>query len=96
MKKLKHKITYGKNVYDKREINAVVKTLKKTTQMSKNVSEFENVIDEVREQFTFGIEFSKSTELLSEEINSNTHSNSEHKIFLPNRLSLGRENSAIE
>ena len=44
MKNLKQKITYGKNVYDNREINAVVKTLKKTTQMSKNVSEFENKI----------------------------------------------------
>ena len=38
------KITYGKNVYNSEEINAVVKTLKKTTQMSKNVFKFENKI----------------------------------------------------
>ena len=37
-------VPYAKNVYDYQEINAVVKTLKKTTQMSKNVSEFENKI----------------------------------------------------
>ena len=43
-----------------------------------NVSEFENVIDEVREQFTFEIEFSKSTELLAEEINSIENSVSIH------------------
>ena len=38
------KIPYGKNVYGKEEINAVVNCLKKTTQMSKNVSIFENKI----------------------------------------------------
>ena len=37
-------VPYAKNVYDYQEINAVVKTLKKTTQMSKNVSKFENKI----------------------------------------------------
>jgi hypothetical protein len=29
------KIPYGKNVYDNNEINAVIKTLKKSTQMGK-------------------------------------------------------------
>ncbi len=38
------KISYGKNVYDKKEINAVLKTLKKSTQMGKSVSEFETQI----------------------------------------------------
>ena len=38
------KISYGKNVYGKEEINAVVKQLKKTTQMGKNVYKFENKI----------------------------------------------------
>ena len=37
-------ISYGKNVYGKEEINAVVKTLKKTTQMGSNVKSFENKI----------------------------------------------------
>ena len=35
------KITYGKNVYDNKEINAVLKTLKNSTQMGKSVSTFE-------------------------------------------------------
>ena len=35
------RITYGKNVYGKEEISAVVKQLKKTTQMSDSVREFE-------------------------------------------------------
>ena len=34
-------ISYGKNVYGKEEINAVIKTLKRTTQMSSNVNLFE-------------------------------------------------------
>ena len=38
------KISYGKNVYDKREINAVLKTLKNSTQMGKSVETFENKI----------------------------------------------------
>ena len=38
------KISYGKNVYDKKEINAVLKTLKKSTQMGKNVDLFEKKI----------------------------------------------------
>tara|TARA_B100001057_G_scaffold445692_1_gene483587 strand:+ start:2118 stop:3323 length:1206 start_codon:yes stop_codon:yes gene_type:complete len=42
---LKNKfISYGKNVYGKEEINAVLNTLKKTTQMSKNVNIFEKKI----------------------------------------------------
>ena len=38
------KITYGKNVYNKDEINAVVKTLKNSTQMGDSVNLFENKI----------------------------------------------------
>jgi len=37
-------ISYGKNVYGKEEINAVLNTLKKTTQMSKNVNIFEKKV----------------------------------------------------
>jgi CDP-4-dehydro-6-deoxyglucose reductase, E1 len=47
MKNLKQKISYGKNVYNHEEINAVVKTLKKTTQMSKNVLDFESKISKI-------------------------------------------------
>jgi len=39
-----NKISYGKNVYDKKEINAVLKTLKNSTQMGKSVKIFENKI----------------------------------------------------
>ena len=39
-----NKISYGKNVYDNREIKAVIKTLKKSTQMGKSVNLFENKI----------------------------------------------------
>ena len=42
--KINTKITYGKNVYDNKEISAVVKTLKKSTQMGKSISEFEKKI----------------------------------------------------
>tara|TARA_B100000674_G_C37902236_1_gene944302 strand:- start:52 stop:1239 length:1188 start_codon:yes stop_codon:yes gene_type:complete len=38
------KISYGKNVYGKEEINSVIKQLKTTTQMGKSVSKFENLI----------------------------------------------------
>ena len=38
------KITYGKNVYNNLEISAVVKQLKKTTQMGKSVNKFEKKI----------------------------------------------------
>ena len=38
------KITYGKNVYDNREIRAVVNQLKKSTQMGYSVKKFESKI----------------------------------------------------
>ncbi len=41
------KISYGKNVYDKKEINAVLKTLKKSTQMGKSVEIFEKKIAKI-------------------------------------------------
>ncbi len=41
---MKMRISYGKNVYDKREINAVLNTLKKSTQMGISVSNFEKKI----------------------------------------------------
>jgi CDP-6-deoxy-D-xylo-4-hexulose-3-dehydrase len=41
------KISYGKNVYDKREINAVIKTLKKSTQMGSAVTEFEKKVSKL-------------------------------------------------
>ena len=44
---MKNKISYGKNVYDKKEINAVLKTLKKSTQMGKSVETFENKISKL-------------------------------------------------
>ena len=39
-----NKISYGKNVYDEKEINAVLKTLKNSTQMGKSVEIFEKKI----------------------------------------------------
>ena len=47
MDKLNFKIPYGKNVYDKKEINAVTKVLKKRTQMGKCVSEFEKKVSKL-------------------------------------------------
>ena len=44
MKKSSFKISYGKNVYDKKEINAVINTLRKSTQMGNSVSMFESKI----------------------------------------------------
>jgi len=44
MKNKKNFISYGKNVYDKFEINAVLKTLKKGTQMGHAVNSFESKI----------------------------------------------------
>mgnify|MGYP001354714528 CR=1 FL=1 len=41
------KISYGKNVYDNKEIKAVLNTLKKTTQMGKNVFQFEKKIKNI-------------------------------------------------
>ena len=38
------KITYGKNVYGKEEISAVVKQLQQTTQMGKSVQKFERSV----------------------------------------------------
>jgi CDP-4-dehydro-6-deoxyglucose reductase, E1 len=43
----KNKITYGKNVYDKNEINAVLRTLNKSTQMGDDVINFENKISKL-------------------------------------------------
>ena len=40
MKNKMTKIPYGKNVYDNNEINAVIKTLKKSTQMGSSVGSF--------------------------------------------------------
>jgi len=44
MKNKFNKIPYGKNVYDIKEINAVIKTLKKSTQMGVSVNAFENKV----------------------------------------------------
>ena len=44
---MQKKIYYGKNVYDHKEINAVLKTLKKRTQMASSVSEFENKVSKI-------------------------------------------------
>ena len=39
-----NKIPYGKNVYDNKEIKAVIKTLKNSTQMGLSVNKFEKKI----------------------------------------------------
>ena len=44
------KISYGKNVYGKEEIKAVVTQLKKTTQMSASVKKFENKVSKIFEK----------------------------------------------
>ncbi len=41
------KITYGKNVYNNLEIQAVVNQLKKSTQMGKSVTKFENKVSKI-------------------------------------------------
>jgi len=41
------KISYGKNVYDKKEILSVINTLKISTQMGKNVANFEKKIGKI-------------------------------------------------
>ena len=41
------KISYGKNIYNQKEINAVVSQLKKTTQMGKSVHKFEDQISKI-------------------------------------------------
>jgi len=43
---IKSKVTYGMNLYGSKEINAVKNSLKKTTLMGKNVSEFEKRVSE--------------------------------------------------
>ena len=43
----KTKISYGKNVYNNEEINAVIKTLKKSTQMGTSVKNFEEKISKL-------------------------------------------------
>tara|TARA_B100000900_G_scaffold411973_1_gene432757 strand:- start:16156 stop:17364 length:1209 start_codon:yes stop_codon:yes gene_type:complete len=47
MKINKTKIPYGLNVYNQQEINAVIKTLKKSTQMGRNVDIFEKKISKL-------------------------------------------------
>jgi CDP-6-deoxy-D-xylo-4-hexulose-3-dehydrase len=47
MKNKMTKISYGKNVYDNNEINAVIKTLKKSTQMGSAVGSFEQKISKL-------------------------------------------------
>ena len=47
MKNKTTRIPYGLNVYDNREINAVLKTLKKSTQMGKSVNVFENKVSKL-------------------------------------------------
>jgi len=44
---MKKKISYGKNVYDSKEISAVLRTLKKSTQMGDSVSSFEKKISKL-------------------------------------------------
>ena len=44
---MKTKISYGKNVYDKKEISAVLRTLRKSTQMGESVNSFENKISKL-------------------------------------------------
>ncbi len=44
---MKNKISYGKNVYNKKEINAVLKTLNNSTQMGKSVETFEKKISKL-------------------------------------------------
>ena len=47
MKKKITRIPYGLNVYDQQEINAVLNTLKKSTQMGKSVDTFEKKISKL-------------------------------------------------
>ena len=42
-----NKIYYGKNVYDNKEINAVIKRIKDTTQMGPSVAEFEKKVSKI-------------------------------------------------
>ncbi len=52
MASLKNFISYGKNVYNSAEINAVNKTLKKSTQMGESVKNFEKKVSKI-----FGYKF---------------------------------------
>ena len=45
--KINNKITYGKNVYDNKEVYAVLKKLKESTQMGKSVNDFEKKISQM-------------------------------------------------
>ena len=44
---MKTKISYGKNVYDNKEISAVLRTLRKSTQMGDSVNSFEKKISKL-------------------------------------------------
>ena len=44
---MKYFVTYGKNVYGKKEIASVIKVIKKTTQMGKSVDKFEKEISKI-------------------------------------------------
>ncbi len=44
---MNYKVTYGKSVHNHKEINAVVKTMKKSTAMGQNVKNFENKIAKI-------------------------------------------------
>ena len=44
---MQKKIYYGKNVYNHKEINAVLKTLKNRTQMGQSSSQFENKVSKI-------------------------------------------------
>ena len=56
MKKNISKISYGKNVYDNKEISAVLRTLKNSTQMGAAVSTFENKLSKYSPNETaFGV-----------------------------------------
>ena len=46
-KRMKTKISYGKNVYDNKEISAVLKTLRKSTQMGEQVNSLKNKISKL-------------------------------------------------
>ena len=44
---MSYKVTYGKSVHNHKEINAVIKTIKKSTAMGQNVKNFENKIAKI-------------------------------------------------
>ena len=49
------RVNYGQNVYNKEEINAVVKTLKSGTQMGRSVAKFEQKLSKI-----FGKKYSRN------------------------------------